>query len=134
MTHDDEATRPRDDESGRILDTETTRTVDDLPSGTWDKEQMRIDDAGADALPPRSGNERIASGDDLAGADALDRGRDAAGWNKGQLVFDDGADPQPRIDPDLMEDGEAGPTGRRADDGGGQRFGHTDNTEPSERV
>jgi hypothetical protein len=42
-------------------------------------------------------------------------------WNKGQMAIIH-SEPQPHIDPDGMEDGESGLTGRRANPGGGQRW------------
>lgn len=135
--------------------------ADRTTAGRWDEEQMRIDDGAGDPLPPRSGGEvdRDAADEtdvlraadvvvvdpeagviteavvvetDAAAGDA-DEGRSEPGWNKGQMAIDDAGEPQPRYDPDAMPESQEGPTGGRANPGGGERFGEIDDTGPKDR-
>lgn len=74
---------------------------------------MEIDDGGPEPDRPELG---------LPGGPAETLGgREPADWNKGQMAITHG-EPQPHIDPDRMADSETGPTGRRANPGGGQRW------------
>lgn len=93
------------------------------PAAHWDKEQLRIDDGSEDPISPRSEGEP-AIADHVADVEA-DPDRD---WNKGQMAIDDGDQPQPWIDPDTMLESEMGPTGGRANPGGGRRFGEIDDS------
>jgi hypothetical protein len=82
------------------------------PAGHWDRHQMEFDDRGpADEPSPTAPED------------------DVPGWNKAQMEFDDpGEDHATRrwIDPNEMPESEEGPTGLRANPGGGERFGDID--------
>jgi hypothetical protein len=129
---------------------------DKTTAGRWDKEEMRIDDGPADPRPPRTGNEPDDAGQAVvadvvvadpeagvvaeevvvatdAGVGGQDEGQTRPGWNKGQMAIDDGGEAQPREDPDAMPESEEGPTGGRANPGGGERFGEIDDTRPEDR-
>lgn len=77
------------------------------PTARWSSQQMVFDrgDGGSGKRGPSRGDVAV-----------LD-------WNKGEMAITHG-EPQHRIDPASMGDSEAGPSGRRANPGGGERWAH----------
>jgi hypothetical protein len=78
---------------------------------------MEIDDAGPEPNRPELA-EQGGPGEVLGDREPED-------WNKGQMAITHG-EPQPHIDADAMPESEGGPTGRRSNPGGGERFGDID--------
>lgn len=91
------------------------RSDETMTSGTWDREEMEIDDEGAgiDRGPER-------------GTTGIEEGDEAPDWNIGSMEIDDGGETQRRIPPERMGDSESGPTGGHSNPGGGERFGDFD--------
>jgi hypothetical protein len=141
MASDDETTAGRWDKDQLRID---DGPADPLPPRSGD-EVVVADDAGevlvadvvvADPVTGVVAEDVIVATTAGSGTDASgsgDEGRSAPGWNKGQMAIDDGDEAQPRYDPDTMPESETGPTGGRANPGGGERFGEIDDTRPEER-
>lgn len=93
------------------------RTRRQVPQGRWVGVQMETDDGAPEADRP----ELAAPG----GPGAVVSSGNPPDWNSGQMAITHG-EPQPHMDPDTMADSEAGPTGLRANPGGGERWGSID--------
>ncbi len=95
------------------------RSDETMTSGTWDREEMEIDDEGA-------GIDRGGPRDAEPGTTRIEEGDEAADWNIGSMEIYDGGEPQRRVPRETMGDSEEGPTGGHSNPGGGERFGDFD--------